>query len=225
MLQGVLVSSIGRMGAEGEPPPVKFIRVHAMAFSGRVRGGGDKGGPKRNPEPCRGRRRLVIIVVGAPQPRNHATPAAPSWQPFAIRGAGGGRFIERNQRLLDRVHFNNSATIELAQRGSILDSPGIRNPRCEDCSLFRPGKFRIVRDIAGMRVDRRPVTLRWRSRLLRLEKFKALVHLRSPQSGLPVVTGRRTAVWGAQIRRPSWRSGRSASADCPASLPSSRCRC
>ena len=79
-------------------------------------------------------------------------------QPPAIRGAVGRRFIEQNERLQDGVNFNHSAAVELAQRGSVLDRPGIRNPGWEDYPLFRDGQFRIVRDVSRMSVDRRLIS-------------------------------------------------------------------
>ena len=68
------------------------------------------------------------------------------------------QFIEQNKRSSNVVNFNDSATVEPAQRGSVFDCPCIRNPRRQDCPLFRGGQLRIARDVTGVRVDRRPVS-------------------------------------------------------------------
>jgi hypothetical protein len=95
------------------------------------------------------------------------------------------QFIEQAERLENRIDVNDGAAIEPAQRRSVLDRPGIRNPRRQDGPLFRRGQHRIARDISGMGVDRRAIGLRRRSRLSCFEKAKALANLNSPQSGPP----------------------------------------
>jgi hypothetical protein len=57
--------------------------------------------------------------------------------------------MEQIERLQDRVNFNVRATIELAQRGSVLDRSGIRNPRCQDRPLLFRRQLRIVRNFAS----------------------------------------------------------------------------
>jgi hypothetical protein len=50
------------------------------------------------------------------------------WQLFAIPSAVRRPFIELEERLQKRIDFNDSAAIEPAQRGSVLNRPGVRNP-------------------------------------------------------------------------------------------------
>jgi hypothetical protein len=56
---------------EGEgmkPPPSTMLCLELRGFSGRASVSCDKGGPKWDPEPRRGRRGVVIVVVEAFQP-------------------------------------------------------------------------------------------------------------------------------------------------------------
>ena len=53
-------------------------------------------------------------------------------QPLAVLSALGRQFIEQNQRLQNCINFDESTTMEPAQRRSVLDRSGIGNPRGHD---------------------------------------------------------------------------------------------
>jgi hypothetical protein len=77
-------------------------------------------------------------------------PTTQRWQPFAIPSAVGCQLIEQNERLQNCINFDDSPTIELAQRRSVLDRTDIGNPRCQESSLFRRRQLRVGRDFTGM---------------------------------------------------------------------------
>ena len=150
-------------------------------------------------------------------------------QPFAISSAVGLQFVEQNKRSPNSINFNDSATVEAAQRGGVLDRPGVRNPGCQD-RPFPRRQLRIARDVIRVRADRRRrKARRRRSRLPDWKGVKLLLIsiLRNQASRSGPGGGPQDSC--PQIRRPSWRSGRSAFADCPALQPSfprrSRPRC
>ena len=84
-------------------------------------------------------------------------------QPLAVLSALGRQFIEQNQRLQNCINFDESTTMEPAQRRSVLDGSGIGNPRGQDRPLFRRCQLRIAGDVNGMSVDRRSIRRRRRS--------------------------------------------------------------
>ena len=128
-------------------------------FSGRARMSCDKGGPNGIPKPAGagGGSSSLSLEPSEPESRNleitlRLRPEGDSRLQWRF---GQCRLVEQNKRLQDRVNFNDGATIELAQRGSVLDGPGIRNPGREDCPLFRRGQLWIARDVTRMSIDRR----------------------------------------------------------------------
>jgi len=58
-------------------------------------------------------------------------------QPTAVFSAVERLFVEQNERPQDRINFNDSTTIEPAQRRGALERAGVGNPRRQDRLLFR----------------------------------------------------------------------------------------
>ena len=181
--------------------------------------GRDKSGAVRKSEPGQGRAAAgsssgSLAPFGRPTRLNHLEIAlrllpggAP---PVAIIASARRSFVERSERLQNRIDLNDSATVDLAQSGCILDRPGARNPRRKDRSLFR----RCQRRIAG-NVIRAPVRPPppsdcagagdpgcWRGWKVFISSLSAI---RPPGR-----TGEADRSLRSQIRQPSWRSRRSA---------------
>ena len=215
------------MGERGQSHPQAHAR--ASPLSRRAPWAGDKGfGRNGIPKPAGAgggsSSSLSFERFGGPTRFNHL-------ETTLCRQLDGGRwctihygrqFIEKNERSSNIVNLDESATIEPAQRGSVLDRPGVRNPRGQDCPLFRRGQLRIARDVTGVGIDRRPVNRRRRGGFVWFETANASGHLHSPQSGPPGRDREADRSHVFRIRRPSGRLSRSASAGSPASQPSPR---
>ena len=160
----------------------------------------DEGGTERNAETCRGRRRVVIIVIRAirrPAPVqpscNHATPATKRWRRFTISSRVGSS-ARRARPALARSHrFQRSRHCRAAAMLGRFRPPG--RPKSTT-----PGPPSSLRSSASDRSRRPRGACRSPPRSLRTAQaiqidlvgkvVKLLAHLRSPQSGLPAGTGR-----------------------------------